>query len=546
MTGQTPFHEGEQQVQERLGVREEIEPWARRVVRPYLPEEHRRFHSSMPFLVAAARDRQGQPWATLLVGPEGFVTSPDPELLAIGARPVVGDALEDSIDPGAELGLLGIDLATRRRNRVNGRVTGVDESGLEFRVGQSFGNCPQYIQERDWGRVPMPARATPAKRSKRLSLEQQRWIETADTLFIASGYAGEGESASFGMDASHRGGEPGFVEVQSETRLLFPDYAGNNHFNTIGNLLMDPRAGLLFIDFERGSLLQLTGRTEIDWESSAVAQRPGARRLVVFHVEAVNELESALPLRWTAANGTVRSLRLVEKTRESRDVTSFVFEARDGGPLPDFEAGQHLPIEVQVPGSNEPLKRTYSLSSAPGAERYRISVKRESKGRVSRHLHDAVEPGAILESRSPSGEFVLGCGNRPVVLLSAGVGMTPMISMLHALNGANDGRPAWYIHGARNGELHPLAGEVRELASASDRIELRVAYSRPRAEDRLGVDYDVEGRVDAEWVEALLPNLDAEFYLCGPGGFLASLSAGLEARGVAPGRIHTETFGPVG
>ena len=259
----SPFHAGEKQVQERLGARD-IERWARMVVRGHLPDEHRAFHTSLPFLVAAARDAEGRPWVTLLVGDEGFVTSPDPESLVIDAKPVPGDALEGALAAGADIGILGIELATRRRNRVNGRIAKNGSSAMVCAVDQTFGNCPQYIREREWHRVENELAGEPV-RGPRLSQSQRDWIASADTFFIASGYRGEGEAASFGMDASHRGGEPGFVEVVSATRLVFPDYAGNNHYNTIGNLSLDPRAGLLFVDFETGSLLQLTGRASIDW-----------------------------------------------------------------------------------------------------------------------------------------------------------------------------------------------------------------------------------------------------------------------------------------
>lgn len=136
----SPFHLGEQEVQERLGVRD-VEAWARKVVRPFLPEEHRAFHTALPFLVAAARDAQGRPWATLLTGPDGFVTSPDPRSLVIDARPVPGDALEGFLTAGADLGILGIELATRRRNRVNGRVTDGASGAIVCVVDQTFGNC---------------------------------------------------------------------------------------------------------------------------------------------------------------------------------------------------------------------------------------------------------------------------------------------------------------------------------------------------------------------------------------------------------------------
>ena len=175
MAGPSPFHRGEQEVQARLGVRD-IEAWARKVVRPFLPEEHRAFHTALPFLVAAARDARGHPWATLLAGPTGFVTSPDPRTLVIGARPVAGDALEGALTEGADLGLLGMEFATRRRNRVNGRVVGDGAEGLRFSVDQTFGNCPQYISERHWHPArPAPHRApAPLDRHRRHLLRRQR------------------------------------------------------------------------------------------------------------------------------------------------------------------------------------------------------------------------------------------------------------------------------------------------------------------------------------------------------------------------------------
>jgi uncharacterized protein len=546
MLNESPFHEGEQKVQSRLGVRDEIEPWARQVVRPYLPEEHRVFYESLPFLIAAARDLEGRPWVTLLAGAPGFVRSPDPRRLAIHARPLPGDALEDALGVGADLGLLGIELETRRRNRVNGRIGDVDSTTISFDLDQSFGNCPQYIRPRSWRRVPEPTDALPARRATRLSPAMRQWIRGADTFFIASGYRGDEDRPIYGMDASHRGGDPGFVHVESDTRLVFPDYAGNNHFNTIGNLIMDPRAGLLFVDFERGSLLQLTGGASIDWDSEAVSRFPGARRLVAFMIEEVLELEAALPLRWSAASEFVRTLRLVEKIRESSDVTSFVFAARDGGALADFEAGQHLPIELHVPGYREPVRRTYSLSNGPNREHYRISVKREPFGVASRHLHDAVETGAFIDAHRPAGEFVLCCAERPIALISAGIGLTPMVSMLHALAEGLVLRPVWFIHGAHDGKHHPLSDEVRALAAKHEHIRVHVAYSRPRPEDVPGINYDSTGRIDIDLIVRLVSHLDAEFYLCGPTSFMADIQMGLTDRGVPADRVHVETFGPVG
>lgn len=540
----SPFHAGEQQVQDRLGVRD-IEDWARKIVRPYLPEQHRAFHTALPFLIVAAQDSQGRPWATLLAGAKGFVTSPDPRTLVIDARPVPGEALEGAFAAGADIGILGIELATRRRNRVNGRLVDGDASSLVFAVDQTFGNCPQYIREREWRRVDSEPAGTP-RRGTRLTPAQCAWIASADTFFIASGHRGTNESPAFGMDASHRGGDPGFVRVASPTRLVFPDYAGNNHFNTIGNLVLDPRAGLLFVDFETGSLLQLTGTTSIDWDSKTVARTPGARRLVTIDIEEIVELPAAVPLRWDANAESVRSLRLVEKVRESADVISFVFEARDGGPLPAFKAGQHLPIELEMPDLELPIRRTYSLSGAPGNDRYRISVKREPLGVASRQLHDRVKIGAFVNGRKPAGDFLLPCGQCPIVLVSAGVGLTPMVSMLHALADEGGERPVWFVHGARDGNHHPLAREVRALAATRPNIRVHVAYSRPRPKDRASPVYDSEGRVDGALLADLVGSLDAHYFLCGPTQFMADVQSDLERRGVPAERVHTESFGPVG
>jgi hypothetical protein len=539
----SPFHPGERAVQEKLGVRE-VEDWARQFVRPVLPEQHRAFHTALPFLVAAARDASGRPWATLLTGPEGFVASPDPRTLTIDARPGPGDALERALAPGSDLGLLGIELATRRRNRVNGRL-GAGGEALVFHVDQSFGNCPQYIRERAWKRVEGEPAGLP-RRSDALDSAQIAWIGAADTFFVASGHRGEGESPTFGMDASHRGGEPGFVRVEGDRRLSFPDYAGNNHFNTIGNLMLDPRVGLTFVDFATGSLLQLSGRAEVTWDGPDLARFPGARRLVHVDIEAVVELPRALPLRWVDAPSGVRALRVVDKVRESADVTSFVLTARDGGALPPFEAGQHLPVELEVPGQRGPVRRTYSLSNAPGSNHYRISVKREPHGLASRHLHDRLEVGGVLAARAPAGDFVLACARCPVVLVSAGVGVTPMLAMLHALAQSEREQPVWWVHGARDGAHHALAGEVRRLTEAHPEVRTRVAYSRPGPEDAPGRDYDVAGRVDADLVADFVGAADAHYYLCGPAAFMATVQAGLEERGVPADRIHTESFGPAG
>lgn len=536
----TPFHEGEIAIQERMGERD-IETWAKKAIRPFMPDQHRTFFAAQPFLIVSARDRSGRPWATLLEGEAGFISSPDPESLEINAKPVSGDALEHAFDVAADIGILGIEMATRRRNRVNGRVGGSGASGIRFEVGQSFGNCPQYIRERDYWFTSEPVAGT-AKSGRQLTESQIEWIRAADTFFIASGHNGARDHVANGMDVSHRGGDRGFVEVLSDTQIRFPDYAGNRHYNTLGNILLDGRSGFLFLDFSTGSLLQITGRATIDFGSEEVVRFPGARQLVSLEIDEIVELSSALRLRWQEDAWSARSLRLVEKTAESADVSSFVFEARDGGPLASFKAGQHLPIELRVPDADTKVQRTYSLSGSPLEDRYRISVKREARGLASGFLHDRLEVGTILESRKPAGDFVLSDGDGPLVLVSAGIGVTPMLSMLHQLAAEKSERDVLFVHGARDGDHHPFRDEAARLAEAAANIKTRILYSRPSPNDEQGRDYDETGRISADFLIRLMPDPDADFYLCGPAGFLAELKDDLENKGVAEGKIHFETF----
>lgn len=545
MSTASPFHEGEQRIQTRVGVREEIEPWARRVIRPFLPEEHRAFYPALPFIVLAARDGSGRPWATILAGEPGFVSSPSSRSLRIAALPSPGDALAGGLERGGDVGLLGIELETRRRNRVNGRIAERSGAGFSLAVDQSFGNCPQYITQRRWRRADPGESPAIATRASSLSRDRQELVRRSDTFFIATGFRGSDESPAFGMDASHRGGAAGFVEVRSAHELVFPDYAGNDHFNTLGNLQMDPRAGLLFVDFERGDLLQLTGRARIDWDSAQIRRIRGARRLIHFEIEEVVCLEAALAMRWSDESGSMRTLRLLEKRAESADVASFVFASADGTPLPTFAAGQHLPISLPLPDRTDSILRTYSLSGSPEGPNYRISVKRDPLGLASRALHDDFRVGGLITAGAPQGSFTLDTtSERPVVLVGAGVGLTPLVSMLHALVGDDSSRPVWFVYGTRDGEHHPLRREVQHLVGSSANARLHVAYTRPRSADRLHQDHHSVGRIEGALLESLVPGLEADFYLCGPRGFMADLHSQLEVRGVPAVRIHSESFGP--
>lgn len=292
----SPFHAGEQEMQRRAGKRDMAETLGRRMIRPFMPEEHREFFAQLPFLAAGAVDADGWPWASLLSDPPGFAVSPDPEHLQIALNRTPGDPVHAAIREGAPLGLLGIELHSRRRNRLNGRVVSASPASFSLRVDQSFGNCPQYIQERDL----IPADDVPAARPQTfadLPPEHSARIAQADTFFVASHIPAAADPEREGVDVSHRGGRPGFVRVAGNT-LTIPDFRGNNHFNTLGNFLLNPRAGLAFPDFESGSLLLLTGTVELlEEDHPGLAGFDGAQRGWQVTLHKGLWLESALPWR---------------------------------------------------------------------------------------------------------------------------------------------------------------------------------------------------------------------------------------------------------
>jgi uncharacterized protein len=296
----SPFHAGEQAIQARLGVQGQIELQGRRVIRDYLLDQHRQFFAQLAYLLVGTVDAAGCPWASIVVGPPGFLRSPDPHTLRIKAQPLLGDPLGNILNNGIDMGLLGIELHTRRRNRLNGVVTNVNADWFEVAVRQSFGNCPQYIQARMFEFCePAPIGPQPNAPIGAFGAAEQAMIAAADTCFIATAYQAASAGAARGVDVSHRGGKPGFVRIDDDRTLTIPDFAGNLHFNTFGNLALNPLAGLLFIDFARGDLLYLTGRAEVIWEGPEISAYLGAERLLRFHLDRGHRVAGSLPLRWS-------------------------------------------------------------------------------------------------------------------------------------------------------------------------------------------------------------------------------------------------------
>jgi predicted pyridoxine 5'-phosphate oxidase superfamily flavin-nucleotide-binding protein len=274
------FHAGEIDVQGRLGVRAEAERVGR-IIGGEIPSSARPFLVEQRLAITSSLDAERRPWASVLAGPPGFVDAVDAHLLRIAAVPVAGDPLAANLESRGELGVLLIDLWNRRRLRLNGRGR-LAPDGVFLLADAVYGNCPKYIQKR---RVVAKSEERPGalRRASSLDARARALVARADTFFIASWHP------AGGADVSHRGGWPGFVRVADARTLSFPDYPGNNMFNTLGNLVGQAKAGLLFVDFASGDLLQLAGRAEVLW---------GPVRTVRFAIEEVRQTPRGVPLRF--------------------------------------------------------------------------------------------------------------------------------------------------------------------------------------------------------------------------------------------------------
>lgn len=796
----SPFHRGEKEIQSRLGIGQRMEGFGRRIIRDHMPEQHREFFASLPLLTIGTIDSIGRPWASLLAGEPGFTEAVSPQEIQVTALPICGDPIAETLVNGADIGLLGLEFPTRRRNRANGKVSQKSQNGFRVQVVQSFGNCPKYIQSRELtprGEIERIGKKRSVQRGKALTKSQAAVIAEADTLFIVSHFSEDAADWSHGVDVSHRGGKPGFALVAHETLLLIPDYSGNCMFNTLGNIAANPKCGLLFLNFDSGDTLQLTGDAKILWDPTHTLRFPGAIRVIAFTVEEVVQIDRALPFTWVfqgyspvfeeyeadeagdevaleqsrmslrsvnvsvpkevlhsgktirtgifkeavedrvmlkrlnlegdgqadlwshggafkavyvysfenygywerelgrsdfkmgqfGENFTVEGMledaihigdifriggalvevsqprvpchklaikmgiegfqnqflssgrvgfyfRVLEegevgagddimlvkrdaqamtvrevnellyldkenldgsrkalsvpalahgwkgsfedrlekveasaqtkpgfrnfvvdrKVPESETITSFYLVPEDGGTLDEFLPGQFLTFELSIPGLKEPVIRTYSLSEAPGMDYYRVSIKREPapgdqpglpSGLSSNYFHNHVEVGSTLRVGSPRGKFHIGLeSERAVVLLSGGVGLTPMVSMLNAIARSSTERPVWFIHGARSGREHAFGAHVRRIVQGNENANVHIRYSDPDKDDVLGRDFDSQGQVDIALLKQLLPFDSYDFYLCGPPPFMHALYCGLLSLGVADSRIHYEFFGP--
>lgn len=574
----SPFHSGERDMQSRVGLRNQIEKMGGAFIRPFMPDQHRHFFGKLPFLVLGSTDADGWPWASIVSGRPGFLNSPHDTRLDIDGWPLPDDPLAEALRIGAQIGAVGIELSTRRRNRVNATVGHVEQGKIGLDVVQSFGNCPQYIQTQDVEFIRDPDAAIERRKAERFSeLDPQatKTIEVANSFYVASATPGTSGTMAQGADVSHRGGRPGFVRIDGNS-LLVPDFPGNNFFNTLGNFILNPRAGLLFPDFETGDLLMLTGRVEVlSEEHPDIALFHGASRGWRFTLHQGLRLYDALPFRaklleyspnslmaddWPtalarkaaeASRGVWRRLRVAAVNDESEVIRSFTFEPTDTLPLLPFKAGQFLTLRSE-PEGHSLQTRTYTVSSAPGEAGYRISVKRTPDGVVSNHLHDTLSVGDLIDVKAPKGSFHLNPSDtRPALLLAGGVGVTPMTSMVrHVLNEGRRTRhmrPVTLIHAARSASDRAFHDELHGIAKASDgKIRYCSVLSQPAEKIAEGTVYDAAGRITPRLVQDWITPEESDVFLCGPPAFMQAMYDMALDLGIPDHRIFAESFGPSG
>jgi uncharacterized protein len=284
------FHEGELAVQQRAGVRATADEVSDGIT-DYIPERSREFLERRRFAVLGTVDSHERAWASVVTGEPGFISVTGPQSLTLNSLPPAGDPLIENLARHSHVALLAIDFLNPRRVRANGAGI-IENDAIHMETNQVYGNCRRYIQERIFvGPRPIdPARAVAATRSSSLSRAQSDQITRADTFFIAT------DHPVGGADLSHKGGDPGFVRVIDARHLSFPDYNGNSMFNTLGNITVNPLAGILFVDFDSGRTVQLTGRGSIDWSPEHVRTSVGAERIIDFEIDEIIDNGDGFPL----------------------------------------------------------------------------------------------------------------------------------------------------------------------------------------------------------------------------------------------------------
>ena len=288
----TPWHRGEAKIHASLGMTDKLENLGRRMIRDFMPDQHREFYSELEFVVLSALDETGRVWPFIWSGAAGFISSPSPKHLVIKRGALTGQPEGLLLGTGDKISLLGIVPETKRRNRLNATIIEAGPDQIKIQTDQSYGNCPRYIHVRQKGE---PRKAGAVEERDVLNLDDKTLIAQADTIFIGSRALNIGDDPRAGIDVNHRGGLPGFVTVRDDGSIIVPDYPGNNFFNTFGNILDDPRTGILIPNFETGDLLTLNGKAEVVLQDEAGLALYGSHRYLIFTPDKIRRANAAFP-----------------------------------------------------------------------------------------------------------------------------------------------------------------------------------------------------------------------------------------------------------
>ena len=549
-----PFHQGELDVQ-RLAKESHIAQRNGGVISDTILAGAIPFIAQQNMLLVSSLDAQGYVWTSVLMGRAGFISAQSTTSLLLDTRYIIkqtNDPLWQNIINNPQVGLLAIELDTRRRFRINGIIRKISQSSFVIEVEQAYPNCPKYIQRRSLkisdDAVFKPL--TAPNKGIRLMDQQVELITTADSLFVgsASPTANDSKNRSVtgqlqkhGGDVSYRGGYPGFVEVLNGSRLRIPDYQGNSMFNTLGNIQAYPKAGIAFIDFDQGRLLQVSGRAKILWHHKDPSNKTnGTQRFWELDIENWQETDLPPEMDWhffdysphnprQQKRKAITKLNLKIQSIEDKSPTIklFTLASEDGSILPTFEPGAHLPIELTLDDKAK-IERHYSLVSSNEENRfYQIAVQREDNGRGgSMHLHQNGQVNTLISAKSPRNEFPLSPIGQHTILIAGGIGITPILSMLRAL-----------VDKDASFEIHYSAKTLADLAfkkEVSDLAGNKAHFYYSTGENAK--------RLDLNSVMQKIQN-DSHVFLCGPIRLIETARNIGEILGINSAQIHFESFG---
>jgi len=543
------YHEGELATQCRAN-ETEIAQRNGGVVSKTIPAGALPFIEQQPMAVIGSMNPNGHIWASILFGQPGFIHTLDDHTLEIDLsqpRSASDDPLWSNLIENADVGLIIIELDSRRRLRINGQARRVSAKRLIIDIERAYPNCPKYIQRRQWkiatieeqleSSTNSPINPPISTKGTILNETQKKLIANADTFFVTSGHP------NHGLDASHRGGHPGFVQLINDQLLLIPDFSGNSMFNTLGNFTSYPFAGLVFVDFKHNCLLQLTGGTEVLWDiEDPQEETGGTQRYWQFNILAWQEYSLPFHLDWELfdysphipkqrhriPDNNTLLLRVERIQRETKRIKSFRLRAVDGGILPEFTPGAHLLVKVKLPDGSIADRHYSLLSDCRNNEIYEIAVLMEPDGRGgSNYMHQQINEGDVLECQVPKNNFPQVESVKHNILIAGGIGITPIFSMLQEL-----------VSEQQSFELHYSARTNSALA-LRDRIE-KIAGGNVHFYSS----HEPQGQCMN--LESLLspPKPNVHVYVCGPHQMISAVREISKALGWTPAQIHFESFGP--